>query len=224
MASVFVDSYTLVDSINAQSPSGPQYNTNIGTATLSPETYIPTGTTDPVILAALRLLNPGAITDDGYSQKALYELLLMIQVNWDNALAALDDNAGVGTTTYEAGSAFGTINENVLSANYDIEPNGMSTAALATFCQALATKIAEVTAKLDADGTITDTDYAANIDIDFTVDTGYIPPLSTTTPFDITLPSSKIKTTGIGQGALVAFLQTAVTNLNALWVQLDADI
>ena len=86
MATTFVDSYTLVDSVNTQSPAATQYNTNIGTATLTPLSYTPSSA--PVIEAALRLLVPGAVTDDGYSQKALYELLLMIQVNWVIAMAA----------------------------------------------------------------------------------------------------------------------------------------
>ncbi len=251
MATTFVDSYTFIDSVNAQSPAATQYNSNEGDASLSPDSYTPASA--PVIEAALRDLNPGALLDDGYSQKALYELLLMIQVNWDNAMAALDDDAGVGTTTYEANCAIGPINGDYddsfatdsamleLGLSQDkrvnISPQGIGTKELAIFCQAIATQIAACTALLDADATLDDTDYAIDdagaaahgtigyTDIKFSPVTSTLAAaLDTYADFDITATESKIKTTGIEQAALMEFLNTVVTNMNLLWVKLDADI
>lgn len=224
MASTYVDNFTITDAINTQSPSATQYNSNESIGTINKDLYMPTALATHTIPSGLISLPTGAILDDGYSQKALYELLLKIYVNWNVAMASLDDSSGVATTTYEAGCAFGTINENGLDATYGISPNGIGTAQLATFLQAIATKFAACTALLDADATLTDRDYASTLDITFSAKTGWIPPLATTTAFDITLPGSKIKTTGIEQEALVDFLNTAVTNINALWVKLDADI
>lgn len=224
MASTYVDNFTITDTINAQAPSGTQYNSNESSGTINKDLYQPTALTTHTIPSGLIGLPTGAILDDGYSQKALYELLLKIQVNWDVAMASLDDSSGVNTATFEASCAFGTINENVLGTTYGITPNGIGTAELATFLQTLATKFAACTALLDADSTLTDEDYASTLDFTFSAKTGWIPPLSTSTAFDITAAGSKIKTTGIDQEALVDFLNTAVTNINALWAKLDADI
>lgn len=224
MASTYVDNFTITDTINAQSVAATQYNSNEGAGTINKDLYMPTALATHTIPAGIRAIATGALLDDGFSQKSLYELLLQIYVNWNVAMASLDDSSGVATTTFEAGCAFGTINENGLSSTYGITPNGIGTAELATFLQAIATKFAACTALLDADATLTDTDYASTLDITFSAKTGWIPPLATTTAFDITLPGSKIKTTGIEQEALIDFLNTAVTNINALWVKLDADI
>lgn len=253
MATTFVDSYTFIDSVNAQDPAATQYNSNEGDGTLTTKLYTPSSA--PVIEAALRDLNPGAILSDGYSQKALYELLLMIQVNWDNAMAALDDDGGVGTTTYEAGCAIGSIDGDYddsfataaigvelgvgQNKKINISPSGIGTRELAIFCQAIATQIAACTALLDADATLGDTDYAittaaslgvrGKTDIKFSELTASIPgnfgDFSIVHPDAVGVnPLSKIKTTGIGQEALIDFLNTVVTNMNALWVKLDADI
>jgi hypothetical protein len=219
MASTYVDNFTIVDAIN----SGTYYAKD-GNGVIDKDSYKATAAATHTIPSALIGIPTGAITDDGLNQKALYELLLKIQVNWDTAMCSLDDSSGVATTTYEAGCAFGTQHENILGTTYKITPQGMSTEALATFCGALATKFAACTALLDADATITDTDYASTLDITFSAKTGWIPPLATTDAFSITSAASKIKKTGIYQEALVDFLNTAVTNINALWVKLDADI
>ena len=219
MASTYVDNFTIVDAVNSDT-----YLAKDGIGVINKDSYKATSTTAHTIPTALTGLPTGAIKDGGVNQKALYELLLKMQVNWDTAMCSLDDSGGVDTTTFEAGCAFGTQHENILGTTYGIYPNGIGTAALATFLQAIATKFAACTALLDADATLTDTDYASTLDIVFTAKTGWIPPLSTTTAFDITLPASKIKTTGIDQAALVNFLNKSVTNINALWVKLDSDI
>lgn len=217
MASTYVDNFTILDTINAQSPSATQYNLNETAGVINADSYMATGATTHTIPTALRSFPIGAILDDGYSQRSLYDLLLQIQVNWDTAMMSLDDSSGVDTTTYEAGAALGS-----LAGTYNIYPNGIGTDKLAVYLQAIATKFAACTALLDADGTITDTDYASTLDIKFTAKTGALSLLDVA--FDITANGSLIKTTGIDQGALVDFLNKAVTNINALWVKLDADI
>ena len=219
MASTYVDNFAIVDAINTQSPAAAQYNSNESNGTINADLYQATSPTTHTIPAGLIALPTGALTDDGYSQKSLYELLLKIQVNWDTAMASLDDSGGVAKTDYEALAALGS-----LAGVYNIHPNGIGTPELATFLQAIATKMAACNANLDADATLTDDDYASTLDITFSAKTGSIPPLATTTAFAITSPASKIKTTGIDQEALIDFLNTAVTNINALWVKLDADI
>lgn len=224
MASTYVDNFTIVDIVNTQATTSTQYNSNEGGATLNKDLYAPTSTATHTIPAGVIGLPLGAILDDGYSQKSLYELLLKIQINWDSAMASLDDSGGVDTATFESGCAFGTIGENVLGTTYGLTPQGVSVEKVANFCQDLATKIAACTALLDADATLDDTDYADTCDITFTANTGWMPPLATTDAFDITTAASKIKKTGIYAGALTDFLNTAITNINALWVKLDADI
>jgi len=240
MASTYVDNYTLVDTISAQAVSSTQYNSNEGAAVLTTDSYAPTSSSVHTIPTALRSLATGALTDDGYSQKSLYELLLMISVNWDNAMKSLDDSGGVAKTDYEALAAIGPLDGDYTSAfatsstglalglgqeaAVGLERQGIKDSKLAVFCQALATQIAACTANLDADATLNDTDYASTLDIDFSAKTGWVPPLTTSTAFDITSPASKIQTKGIDHGALIDFLNTVVTNINALWVKLDADI
>lgn len=231
MASTYVDNFTLLDEINAQSVAATQYNLTEG-GSINKDSYLPTSATTHTIPTALRSLPYGAILDDGLTQKSLYELLLQIRVNWDAAMCSLDDSSGVATTTYEAGCAFGSQSENILGTTYGIYPNGISTDKLARFFQKIVDNIAACNALLDADATITDTDYASTLNITFSAKTGKIPPVTTTTAFNIwdlndtnqPNPASRITVKGIEQGALVDFLNTVVTNINALWVKLDADI
>jgi hypothetical protein len=240
-ATTFVDSYTLIDSVNA----GPLYESNEGSATLTTDSYSPSSA--PVIEAALRDLNPGGILDKGSSQKAIYELMLMIFVNWDNAMAALDDDGGVNKTDYESIAAIGSIGADYTSGTIaalmtlgipnvkkvNLFPEGSGTPELAIACQAIASMLALATANLDLDSTLSNTNYAATLDIDFDANTAWVPPIAATgVPFNIAgeftdgqdNPASKIKRNGIYRGALVDFLNTVVTNMNALWVKLDADI
>lgn len=214
MASTYVDNFTITDTINSGT-----YTQDGAPGVVDKDTYKATGATTHTIPTAIRAFATGAILDDGYSQKSLYELLLMIQVNWDTAMMSLDDSSGVNTATFEAGCALGS-----LAGTYNIHPNGIGTSELATYLQAIATKFAACTALLDADSTLDDEDYASTLNITFSAKTGQIPPLATSTAFDITSPASFIKTTGIKQEALVDYLNTVVTNINALWVKLDADI
>lgn len=214
MASTMVDNFTITDTVNSSS-----YTSNIGSGTVTIDNYAPTGASTHTIPTGLRLFAPGALLDDGFSQKSLYSLLKIIQVNWDTAMSSLDDSSGVNTATFEAGCALGDLEKTNL-----IYKDGIGTDKLATFLQKIATQFAACTALLDADDTLTDTNYASTLDIKFSAKTGWVPPLTTSTAFSITSPASKIKTTGIHQEALIDFLNTVVTNINALWVKLDADI
>ena len=253
MGSVYVDNYTLVDTINASGAGGLYHYNQNSVSTLTKDSYKPTSASNPLIPSALRLIPSGSILDKGISQKGLYELLLMIVVNWNNAMRSLDDKGvEVNKADYEAVAAISnyTTAEGSLGGDYsaaciaalltlgiqakeiNIHPNGIGIKELAILCQAIASCFALCTANLDADSALTDVNYASTLDIDFTAKTAFIPPLSTTTPFNIAdsradgspNPSSKITTKGIDQGALADFLNTVVTNMNLLWVKLDADI
>ena len=252
MASTFVDNYTITDFVNSTTPSGDTpyyaYSATQSTTTIDTDTYIPTSSSTHTIPSASRRLVTGAILDDGINGKALYQLLLMIQVNWDNAMRQLDDTGGVGTTDYESVAAIGPLDGDYTAAfavstaglalldgseaAVIIHPNGVDTRRLAIFFQAIATQFAACTAALDADATLTDTNYASTLDIDFTTKTGWLPVSETATPFtiyggdDTNYPnaSSKIQVNGIDAEALVDYLNTVVTNINLLWVKLDADI
>lgn len=199
MASTYVDNFTLIDVVNAQSVSATQYNSNEGGGTLNPDLYQRTGATTYTIPATLISITTGALLNDGMSQKSLYEVLLKLQVNWDTAMLALDNSSGVAATTFTATAALGS-----LAGTYNIHPNGIGIDKLAVFLQAIATKFAVCTALCDADSTLTDTDYASTLD--FTMDT------------------TKITTRGAKQGDILDYLNTAITNINLLWVKLDADI
>ena len=259
MASTYVNNFTLIDTINAQSVADTQYNSNEGVGSINEDLYAPTATTTHTIPTAIRSFVTGALLDDGIGQKSLYELLLMIQINWDTAMASLDDSGGVAATTFVSTAAIGGGLALPLSANYNsaftesatglglglegntkigLNKNGIGTRELAIFCQAIATQFAVATALLDADATITDTNYASTLNILFTPKTGWAPPLTTTTRLICTEafsiidlndtkrpnPASRITVNGVEQEALIDFLNTAVTNINALWVKLDTDI
>lgn len=188
MGTVYQDAYSITDTINAQVPSATQYNYDQTQSVLTKDNY--------TTAAAITL---GAILDDGLSQKNLYEFCLQFQVKWNLAMAAMDADGGINTATFVTNGALGSVD-----GTYNIHAMGINQADLVTFLTAVATKFAAVTALLDADSTITDTNYASTLD--FTLDT------------------TKISGTGISQGAIVEYLQTIVTANNALWVKLDADL
>ena len=107
--------------------------------------------------------------------------------------------SGIATVTYVTNGSLGT-----LDATYGIFPNGIDQPDLVTLLTAIETKFEVVTALLDADATLTDTNYAALWDFD--------------------MDTTKIKSTGISQGAVVDYLNTVLTALNGVLVKLDADL
>lgn len=242
MASTYQDAYTITDVINTQvDNTSVQYTSDEATQTLRPSSYD----------SSLTHIG-GALINNGYSQKSLYEMCLMIQTDWDEAMIALDAEAGVGTTTYTADCSIAENTENAgLDGAYSADviaslltlgipnvgkinlyPGGMATKDVAVFCQAVASMIAKCTALLDADASLTDIDYAITTaashgvrgltDMKFSEITSALTANFDT--FDITAKQSKIKMTGIDQAALMDFFNTLVVNLNALWVKIDADL
>jgi len=183
MSTTYQDAYTITDTINSAT-----YTSNEASGTITEDSYSSSVTHVG-----------GAILDDGISQKSLYELLLMLQVDWDTAMAGLDAEIGVATTTYLADAALGS-----LSSTYNIHPNGIGIDKLAVYLQAIATQFAVCTALLDADADLTDTNYASTL--------------------DPTMDTTLIKSTGARQGDIISYLNTIVTNTNALWVKIDADL
>lgn len=256
-STTYVDNFTITDIVNetrddsdATDTFSVQYTSNEGAGTMNEDLYAPTAVATHTIPTAIRAMRTGAILSDGYSQKSLYELMLQIQINWDTAMASLDDSGGVAATTFVSTASISTGLAVPLSGTYNatfmattigktlglerssaigLNPNGMGAREIAIFCQALTTQIATATALMDADATLSDINYGLTattvpINMYFTAKTGWCPPLATTDAFDITNPASKIKTTGIHQEALVDYLNTAIRHINALWAKLDADI
>ena len=120
MASTFVDNYTIIDFVNTQSPASTQYNDKQKTGTLDRDLYQATSSTTHTIPSGIISLPDHAILDDGVNDKAIYETLLKIQVNWDNAMRQLDDTAGVGLANYEDSFSIGNLDTTYNSTNSTI--------------------------------------------------------------------------------------------------------
>lgn len=161
-------------------------------ATVYFDTY---GVTDVIDSASYTSNENGAIMQDGMSQKSLYDLLYSFQTKFDAALAAMDADSGIGTETYATNALGG------LASGYGIYPNGISQLGLVNFLSNVEAMFDAVVALLNADATLTDTNYAS-----------------------INIDTTKIKKLGISQGAIVDFLNTAVVAWNTLLVKLDADL
>ncbi|RKY34224.1 MAG: hypothetical protein DRP78_06880 [Candidatus Omnitrophota bacterium] len=131
------------------------------------------------------------------SQGALYSLLNNIITNFNLCTAKLDADAGVTDTDYAANCDLSTLASRVMSAN------GIHQSDLAACLAEIETNFEILTAQLDADAGVTDTDYAASLDFD--------------------MNTAKIKANGIDQGSVVSYLQTVITAINGLLTKLDAD-
>jgi len=216
MASTFVDNYTLVDTINTQLPSATQYNSNEGDATLTTDSYAPTSDSVHTIPTALRSLATGALTDDGYSQKSLYELLLMINVNWDNAMKQLDDSS-LGTSDYETSFAIGPLDgaysvdsatsfgasttalrlglgqgvdaTSSTGAMVNIHPEGISTHDLAVWCEAMNSTMVACFAQCDTDSVLDTTTYNT-LAVGFTASTGNFDAIGASVAFTVLHPDT----------------------------------
>lgn len=116
------------------------------------------------------------ITPRGLNQKDLINLLYMIVSSIQGICAVLDADDGVALTTYEANAytaIFNTIIEDTRGNRtglyradknfYSISPYGESDPAMLELAYEIYNSINTLTAQLDLDGTLSDTDYNDNV-------------------------------------------------------------
>lgn len=132
----------------------------------------------------------------GVNQGDVYDLLSSIVTNFNALNAKLDADGGVTDTNYAA-----TWNLTALAVN-NVYANGFKQDALVAAFDEIETNFEGVTAKLDADAGVADTDYASTLDFDNDGD---------------------LTAGGLDQDAIVVTLQTIITQFNALLTKLDAD-
>ena len=136
------------------------------------------------------------IKNNGVFQGAVVTLLGTIKTKVNALNAKLDADGGVSGTNYAS-----LWNLAALDAN-QISQGGLNQPALYTRLALIVTNWSGILAKLDADGGVTDTNYAAL----GTVSLG-----------------ATVKGTGISQGDIVSFLDSFITKFNATLTKLDAD-
>lgn len=136
------------------------------------------------------------IAPNGLNQGDVYSLLSTIRTNFNAMNAKLDADAGVNGTDYAS-----LWNISALDVN-NVFLNGFNQSALVDFISLVETNFEGVTAKLDLDSGVADTDYAATLNFNKDVD---------------------LTTKGMSQQGLVNTLQTIITQINALLTKLDAD-
>ena len=140
-----------------------------------------------------------AMYADGVYQRDLYNMIKSIVEAFDGITAKLDADGGVTDEDYVTNCALTAMGA---SGNL-IEPNGIDNVKLVTALEEMETKFEVLTAQLDADGGVEDTDYG---DLDFDIDT------------------VNITDEGIhDQGVVINYLQEVVAAIAALNAQLDAD-
>lgn len=137
-----------------------------------------------------------SIKNNGVFQGAVVTLLGTIRTKVNALNAKLDADGGVSGTDYAS-----LWNLPALDAN-QISQGGLNQPALYTRLALIVTNWTAILTKLDNDGGVTDTNYAAL----GTVSLG-----------------ATVKGTGISQGDLVSFLDSFITKFNATLTKLDAD-
>jgi hypothetical protein len=149
------------------------------------------------------------LSDKGMWQTDLIAQLTEMETNFNAVLTKLDSDGGVTDVNYNTLWAVDLDNTVVGSKGLDQDK-------MVTFLQQFITNLAGLTAKLDADGGVTDTDYATNCDMTDVVNAGV----------NFTIAANEnlaVDNTGFQQGALYDLLNSAVTKFNTLTAQLDAD-
>ena len=146
------------------------------------------------------------IYGNGINQEDLVALLVLFKTNLDGLCAKLDLDGGVADTNYAAlVSALLVIPDTIQQTDpFCIRDQG----ELINYLQLFITQWAVLTAKLDLDGTVNDTDYASLWNITDVIDGQ---------------ASDGIQQAGLYQGSLVRLLNTIITNFNGLLTKLDND-
>lgn len=160
--------------------------------------------------AATYNLTALASQGNGLSAKGMYQGDLVNQVyeletNWNGILTKLDADGGVNLTTYNATYAV-DLDDTVYGSK------GMSQQAIVDLLDDFTTNFNACLTALDGDSGVADADYNSTLAI-----TDYV---NAAGKEDET---TAIKNDGMSQGALYTYLNTIVTNVNALNAKLDAD-
>lgn len=139
----------------------------------------------------------GNLTRLGIDQYDLVTLLRLIKTNFNALLAKLDADGGVADTNYAALWAL-----TLPGANIEATGTGIGNADVIDFLAQAYTNYNGVIAKLNADGGVTDTNYAVLT----------------------SLVGEKLAIfAGINQTDLITALQTFITGIATLTAKLDAD-
>lgn len=116
------------------------------------------------IPAGIETKNPKAIHDQG----ATLSFLNSVLTNYNAVLSKLDADAGVTDTDYNSSLAITDTIDNPSAGH--LRPSGMFQGSLINLLDVILTRINSLNAKLDADGGVADTNYAALFNIADTVD------------------------------------------------------
>lgn len=149
-----------------------------------------------------KTLSGGAVDQAGCLQGNVYDVMNSIITNFNACNAKLDLDGGVSGTNFAT-----NCNMTVMgNAGNGLFSDGFNQNDLATALAGMETKFEVLTAQLDADGGTAGSDYASTLDFDM----------------DTTLIDSSGR--GIrSQGDVVDYLNTVLTQFNALLTMLDAD-
>jgi len=140
-----------------------------------------------------------SLVGSGVDQGDLYDLFNAYITNFNATLTKLDADSGVTDTTYNSLWALDVAD----IAGYGLNKTGMYDGSICSLMNDIKTKFSGVTAKLDADAGVEDTDYASTLD--FSVPTDIL-----TIDFE-------------DQGSIVDYMTTVTTQFNTLLTKLDAD-
>ena len=142
------------------------------------------------------------ITGRGINQADLLSLLTLIRTNFVAFTAALDADDGVSDTNYAATLDF-TVPTTISS------PGIRDQGSVLNYLKTVRTKYMALLAKMDLDGTLTDTNYAATNPMADVIDN---------------LALGSLTQAGVYEGALTKWLSDYITAWNATLAKLDADL
>jgi hypothetical protein len=101
----------------------------------------------------------------GLDNGLIYAFMLDYQTKWNALLAAMDLDDGITDVNYVTLCGLGTLVGGSAGTAHHIDPNGMNQGDLLYWLNLVITKMATLTAKLNADGTLHDNTYATDSDI-----------------------------------------------------------
>lgn len=144
------------------------------------------------------------ITGRGINQADLVSLLVLMRTNFLGLTAKLDADGGVADTNY--GSLW---NPAFPSTDISVNGNGIChQGVVLNYLKLLRTNFNAVLTKLDADGTVNDTDYNSGNAMTILIDN---------------LDLGSLTQAGVYEGALVKWLATYIGKWNAVLTKLDSD-
>lgn len=132
-------------------------------------------------------------------------LITLIRTNFVAVTAKLDADSGVTGTNFGSLWNFGLPDPNLFTVAGGYRDQGV----LLDYMKTIRTAYVGLLAKLDLDGGVADTDYAALETIVSSIDTG--------------TNLADLNQAGVNQGAIAKWFDNFVTKWNALMVKLDAD-